>query len=106
MAKTKFLQGVGLGAGLGRAGGRRLLPGVRPRGQPRPVCRPADTTFPGRENGRFWAENGPKNTKSEGKSTEFGHGNAKEGRSTSKAMDPRIKTYQNSQESQIEPKAI
>ena len=37
---------------------------------------------------------------------ELGHGNAKGGRSTSIAMDPWIKTYQNAQESQIEPKAI
>jgi hypothetical protein len=35
---------------------------------------------------------------------ELGHGNAREGRSTSFASNPRIKTYQNSLKSQIGPK--
>ena len=37
---------------------------------------------------------------------ELGYGNAKGGRSTSIASNPRIKTYQNSLKSQIDPKAI
>ena len=37
---------------------------------------------------------------------ELGHGNAKGGRSTSIAMDPRIKTFQNALKSQIDPKAV
>ena len=56
--------------------------------------------------GDFGRKNGPKNTKSEGKSKEFVRGNAKGGRSTSIEMDPRIKTYQNAREFQIGPKAI
>ena len=35
---------------------------------------------------------------------ELGHGNAREGRSTSFASNPRIKTYQNALKSQIGPK--
>ena len=35
----------------------------------------------------------------------FGHANAKEVRSTSLAIDLWIKTYQNAQDSQIDPKA-
>jgi hypothetical protein len=37
---------------------------------------------------------------------ELGHGNAKEARSTSIAIHPRIKTCKNAQDSQIDPKAI
>ena len=36
---------------------------------------------------------------------ELGHGNAKEARSTSKAIDLWIKTCKNAQDSQIDPKA-
>ena len=48
---------------------------------------------------RFWAEKPDFKHEFEGKSKEFSHGNAKGGRSTSKAMDPQIKTCENSQES-------
>ena len=43
--------------------------------------------------------------KSEGKTMELGYGNAKEGRSTSLAIDLWIKTCKNAQDSQIDPKA-
>jgi hypothetical protein len=43
--------------------------------------------------------------KSEGKMVELGYGNAKEGRSTSLAIDLWIKTCPNAQDSQIDPKA-
>ena len=47
----------------------------------------------------------PKNTKSKGQMMKLGYGNAKEGRSTSLAIDLWIKTCQNAQDSQIDPKA-
>ena len=78
----------------------------RPGGRPRPAGRPAGSTFLDVKMGNFGRKNSPINTKSEGKSKEFGHENAKGGRSTSIAMDPRIKTYQNSLKSHIDPKAI
>ena len=60
---------------------------------------------PNHENPRFWRKNCLKNLKSKGKSIKFGHGNAKEARSTSLATDLWIKTYPNAQDSQIDPKA-
>jgi hypothetical protein len=39
-----------------------------------------------------------------GETKELAYGNAKEGRSTSFASNPRIKTYQNALKSQIGPK--
>ena len=47
-----------------------------------------------------------KMAKSERKSMELGYGNAKEGRSTSIAIDLWIKTCKNALKSQIDPKAI
>jgi hypothetical protein len=54
--------------------------------------------------GRFGRKIFKKNTKSTGEIKELGYGNAKEGRSTSLASNPRIKTYQNALKSQIDPK--
>ena len=79
-----------MGGGAGLAGSEARLSGL---------------TFPGREKGRFRRKNGRKINKSEGKSKEFGHGNAKGGRSTSIETDLWIKTYQNALKSQVGPKA-
>lgn len=58
-------------------------------------------TRPGLDFGR---KNSTKSTKLMGETKELGYGNAKEGRSTSFASNPRIKTYQNALKSQIGPK--
>ena len=63
--------------------------------------------MPENENFRdFGRKNDPKMAKSKGQMMELGYGNAKEARSTSIAIDPRIKTCKNAQDSQIDPKAI
>ena len=54
----------------------------------------------------FGRKNDPKMAKSKGQMMELGYGNAKEGRSTSIAIDLWIKTCKNALESQIGPKAI
>ena len=53
---------------------------------------------------RFGRKNSNLNLRLMGEIKELGHGNAGEGRSTSLASNPRIKTYQNSLKSQIDPK--
>src|SRR3954470_2496229 len=53
---------------------------------------------------RFGRKNSNQNLRLKGEIKELGHGNAGEGRSTSLASNPRIKTYQNSLKSQIDPK--
>ena len=63
------------------------------------------THFVDPQKSAILAEKRPENLKSEGKSMEFGHGNARRARSTSLAIDQWIKTYQNAQDSQIDPKA-
>ena len=49
-------------------------------------------------------KNSIQNTKSKGKTMELGYGNAKEGRSMRFVADLWIKTYQNSENFQIDPK--
>ena len=78
---------------------------VRQKNVPDGLARPK-TYLRCRSWARFWWKTSTSSTKSEGKADGFGHGNAREGRSTSFASNPWIKTYQNSQKSQIEPKEI
>ena len=94
------------GGGAGNSGfGSRKLRGTRKFRDTNPET-PAWSIWDlqNTNRARFGRKNATKIVKSKGKSMELGYGNAGEGRSTSLAMDPRIKTYQNASKSQIDPR--